>query len=127
MTNFFRNIKYFWKLDFSLLYEMQHNANVLHQEKRRIEQEMRYLHSKKDRENNFEKKAKISIKVQRWYRETEFSNEKVKEAEQIQIYLNQVFNKAEMLEQEKFETKGPEVVITPEVKQPITGLGGTMR
>ena len=46
---------------------MQKNAQLLRKEKKRIEDEMRFIQTKSDREANFEKKAKISLKVLRWF------------------------------------------------------------
>ena len=106
---------------------MQRSALLRSEEKRRIEQEFRYLHTKSDREANFEKKAKISIKVQRWFREEPFSDAKMQEAEAIQTYLNQLYSKAEQVGQQKFEAEKIEPVVTEEVKKPVYGLGHTVK
>ena len=99
----------------------------MNKEKERLTSEMRYLHTKKDRETNFENKAKISLKVERWYRSSQFSGEVVKEAEKIQSIINAIYSQAEYEDKKKFEVKIPEVIIEPRRKKELTGLGATNR
>lgn len=133
MIYWFRNIAWlqniicFFKLDFRLLYNMQKNALLMNKEKERLTSEMRYLHSKGDREANFEKKAKISLKVQRWYTGSEFSDEIIKEAEEIQLTLNAIFRQAEFEDEKNFVVKEPEIISVPKEKQEVSGLGNTVR
>jgi len=106
---------------------MQKNALLMNKEKKRLISEMRYLHSKKDREANFEKKAKISLKVKRWYTGSEFSDDMVKEAKEIQLTLNAIFRQAEFQKEQKFTRNHPQIVFPIKEKQEVTGLGNTMR
>lgn len=82
--------------------------------------------NKKSRELNFEAKASISMKVHKWYRKTEFSDEMLSEAESIQNTLNKILYKAE-IENNKNKFTEPEVIQKPREPEVINGLGRTNR
>jgi len=85
------------------------------------------VRNKKSRELNFEAKASISMKVHKWYRKTEFSDEMVKEAESIQQTLNKIFYKAEVEDEKKFSNNKPEVIQEARKPELVSGLGSTRR
>ncbi len=122
-----KNICHLLKIDFKLLYETQNDLPVLKREKERSEKETRFLHTKVDREKNFENKASISLKVKRWHSDKEFSDEKIKEAEKIQVVLNEIYYQAEMKEEAEFTGVRPIAVPLVIPKENVIGLGPTSR
>ena len=112
---FFKNIWFLFLVDLSKLYEAY--AEISGDANGR---------NLKARELNFEVKSKISMKVHRWHRKTEFSDEMVQEAESIQKILNQIYYQAEIEDEKKVFNK-PEPIYEPPKPQVMSGLGTTNR
>lgn len=115
---FFKNLWLLFTTDFSRLHELQ--AELYSESKDGSRNRVA-------RELNFEVKSKISMKVHRWHRKTEFSDEMVKEAESIQLILNEIFNQAEVEDEKELFVNEPEVIMAPSKPQVISGLGSTNR
>lgn len=136
---FFRNLWFFFWTDFQAIHKMKaefykmkaqvaelelfkRKLSELHRENLELKRLNRVLETKKDREEQFEEKASMRVKLNRWANEVEVDNNTGREIALMSESLEKVFAKIPRKEEKKID---PVVVEPKQVDH--KGLSRSMR